>query len=331
MGEVDGADAHGRVAVEAAGALVWREREGRLELPVVHRPRYKDWSWPKGKLEARETFPAAAVREVAEEIGEAVVLGVPLPSLQYTTAEGRRKRVHYWAARCAVPEDAPAVAARVPAGRASLTEIDDVVWVSAPTAAELLTRRADRAPLQHLVDLWERGRLDTRATVVARHGRARRRSAWKGGEETRPLTSQGRAQAKAIVPILSAFGVREVVTSPWERCVATVVPYADRAGLTLRTEDGLTEHAYTDDPARAAKVVEDLLHNPRDAVLSTHRPVLRAVMDAVGESTRRWTTGALPAKDPWLKTGETLVAHVTGEGTGARVVAIERHRGAASE
>ena len=57
---------------------------------MVHRPRYKDWSWPKGKLDPRETYPAAAAREVAEEIGDAVVLGVPLPSLQYTTSDGKR-------------------------------------------------------------------------------------------------------------------------------------------------------------------------------------------------------------------------------------------------
>jgi 8-oxo-(d)GTP phosphatase len=323
-------EANGRPPIESAGALVWRVRDDRIELPVVHRPRYKDWSWPKGKLDPRETFPAAAAREVAEEIGQCVVLGAPLPSLQYTTADGKRKRVHYWAARV-VERDDPAVLARPPVEPAPLTEIDDVVWVSAATAAELLTRRADRAPLEHLLELWERGRLDTRVTVVARHGRAQRRSAWKGGEETRPMTSQGKAQAKALVPILAAFGVREVVTSPWERCLSTVTPYAAQAGLTITTEEGLTEAAFKEDPERAVKVVEEIIQNPRGVVLSTHRPVLRAVMDAVGEATRKWTTGGLPTKDPWLRTGETLVTHVVGTGAAARIVAVERHRGAAVE
>ncbi|EYR64354.1 hypothetical protein N866_12335 [Actinotalea ferrariae CF5-4] len=325
-----GAALNGRGVVEAAGALVWRERDGRLELPVVHRPRYKDWSWPKGKVDPGEQLPAAAVREVAEEIDEQVVLGVPLPSLRYTTSDGRTKRVHYWAARCATDDDAAALTVRPQVERAPLEEIDDVVWVSAATAGELLTRRADRAPLETLLTLWERGRLATRAVVVARHGRAQRRSAWKGGEETRPLTAQGRAQAKALVPVLAAFGVGEVVTSPWERCLSTVVPYAERTGLPVRTVDALTEDAFKADPAASARVVEELLSSPRDVVLSTHRPVLRSVMDAVGEGTRRWTIGALPEKDPWLRTGEALIAHVTGSGAAARVVAVERHRGAAN-
>jgi 8-oxo-dGTP diphosphatase len=320
---------NGRAVVEAAGALVWREREGRLELPVVHRPWYKDWSWPKGKLDPGELLPTAAAREVAEEIGEHVVLGAPLPSLRYTTSDGRPKRVHYWAARCTTDDDA-AVAVRAPVARAPLDEIDDVVWVSATTAGELLTRRADRAPLEALVHLWERGRLATHAVVVARHGRAQRRSAWKGGEETRPLTAQGRMQAKALVPVLAAFGVGEIVTSPWERCLRTVTPYAERTGLPVRTVDALTEAAFKEDPAKSAQVVEELLREPRGVVLSTHRPVLRSVMDAIGEGTRRWTIGTLPEKDPWLRTGEALVAHVAGSGSAARVVAVERHRGAAN-
>ena len=85
--------------IESAGALVWRVHDGELQVRLVHRPRYDDWSWPKGKLDPGETFQAAAAREVAEETGKPVVLGVPLPGLQYLTPEGRVKRVHYWAAR----------------------------------------------------------------------------------------------------------------------------------------------------------------------------------------------------------------------------------------
>lgn len=315
--------------VQAAGALVWRERDGRIELPLVHRPRYQDWSWPKGKLDPGELLPTAAVREVCEEIGVPVVLGVALPSIAYPTSDGKAKRVHYWAARVAEPGDEAALTLRGEVEPASPAEIDEVVWVSPTAAADLLTRRADRAPLERLMWLHERGRLKTAAVVVARHGRAQRRSAWKGGEETRPLTGQGRAQASAMVPVLSAFGVVEVVTSPWERCLRTVTPYADAAGLPVRTVDALTEAAFKEDPAKAAAVVDDLLQDPRGVVVSTHRPVLRSVVDTVNEATRRWTFGALPTKDPWLKTGEMLVCHVS-DGSGPRVVAVERHRGAAT-
>lgn len=313
-------------AIHAAGAIVWRERGGRLEVALVHRPRYRDWSWPKGKLDPGESVPAAAAREVAEETGVPVVLGVPLPAMHYRTPEGARKHVRYWAARVATDDDGPALTARRPVHLAPLTEIDDVVWVSSTTAADLLTRATDRRPLAVVENLWARGRLATRVLVVARHGRARQRSAWDGDEATRPLTAQGRAQAEALVGVLAAFGVREIVASPWQRCVRTVAAYSERSGLTVHTVEALTEAAHAADPRAALRACSEHLVHPRDTVLVTHRPVLPVILHAVEEATRRWTIGRLPTEDPYLRTGEALVVHVTGaEGT-TRVVAVERHR-----
>lgn len=312
--------------VHAAGAVVWRVRGNRLEVALVHRPRYKDWSWPKGKLEDGESVPAAAVREVAEETGTPVVLGVPLPAMRYRTPDGVGKHVRYWAARVATDDDAAPLSVRAPVRSATLEEIDDVVWVSTTTAADLLTRRTDLRPLDVVAGLWDRGRLATRVLVVARHGRARQRSAWDGGEATRPLTAQGHAQAEALVEVLAAFGVREIVTSPWERCLRTVAPYGERTGLPVHTVEALSEAAHVADPAAAVHACTDYLTDPHDAVVVTHRPVLPAVLDAVSEATRRWTIGRLPAKDPYLRTGEVLVVHVCGADGASRVVALEQHR-----
>ena len=69
--------------VLAAGTLPWRRRRGQLQVAVVHRPKYDDWSWPKGKLDPGETFPVAAARETAEETGLVVRLGRPLPTSTY--------------------------------------------------------------------------------------------------------------------------------------------------------------------------------------------------------------------------------------------------------
>ncbi len=69
----------GSTTVHAAGAIVWRGTGRTLEVLLVHRPRYDDWSWPKGKLDPGESLPACAVREVAEETGHSIVLGLPLP------------------------------------------------------------------------------------------------------------------------------------------------------------------------------------------------------------------------------------------------------------
>jgi len=78
--------------VRAAGALVWRERRGRLEVLLVHRPRYDDWSFPKGKVEPGESVRTCAVREVAEETGARIALGQPLETIRYKLSDGRRKR-----------------------------------------------------------------------------------------------------------------------------------------------------------------------------------------------------------------------------------------------
>jgi 8-oxo-dGTP diphosphatase len=317
--------------VHAAGAVPWRERDGRLEVALIHRPRYKDWSWPKGKLDPGESLPAAACREVAEETGTPVVLGAPLPTLRYLMPDGVRKEVRYWAARVATDADAAALEARDLVRRAPLTEIDDVVWVSAATATDLLTRPTDRKPLDVVTELHAAGRLATRVLAVARHGRAKQRSAWSKGEATRPLTAQGEAQGRALVDVLAAFGVGEVVTSPWARCLRTVTPYAERTGLTPRELDALTEDAVRADPRAAVRTVSALLADARDAVVCTHRPALGAVLPALAEATRRWTTGTVPDTDPWLRTGEVLVAHVAGTGPAARVVAVETHRPAHPE
>ncbi len=308
--------------VHAAGALVWRERAGRLEVALVHRPRYRDWSWPKGKLDPGETVPAAAVREVAEEIGEHVVLGVRLPGLTYRT-EGRTKHVTYWAARVADEGDGPALAARADVPPVDPTEIDDVVWVSAPTAADLLTRPTDRAPLEALVELRERERLATHAVVVVRHGQAVKRSAWSGEDAARPLTPDGAEQSAALVPVLAAFGVRRVVTSPWTRCLETVAPYVRSARPVLEQHETLSQAAHAADPTPVTRLVREVLGAPVATAVCTHRPVLPTVLDAVQDASRRWTSGHLPRHDPWLRPGELVVAHVT---PAARVVAVELHR-----
>lgn len=315
----------GPVVVEAAGALVWRVRQGRLQVVLVHRPRYKDWSWPKGKLEPGEHPVTAAVREVEEEAGLEIVLGRPLPGLEYALADGRQKRVHYWAAQVAGRPDRPAVHARPPAEHASKDEIDLVRWMDADEAHRRLTRAEDREPLAALVEAHGRGRLDTRALLVVRHGRARRRAAWDQGEGTRPLTETGRHQATALVPVLSAYGVAQVVTSPWTRCHDTVAPYTQAAGLTAIDDEPLTEASHQDAPATTAGTVADVLRTGTDLALCTHRPVLPTVLGVIAEHTRGRVRPLLPESDPFLKPGQVLVCHVTGAPGDPCVEAVEVH------
>ncbi|MFC2776961.1 MAG: NUDIX hydrolase [Pauljensenia sp.] len=167
--------------VRSAGALVWRFMDpARLAAPgevidpadievlMVHRPRYHDWSWPKGKAEHGEPLVAAAVREVEEETGQVVTLGAPLKTQRYRLGGGQTKEVHYWVGTPV--SGGPAAFVRAPVARAPRTEIDRAEWVAPERAAEMLTRRGDRRLLSDLLARAREGRLVTTTLLVLRPG-----------------------------------------------------------------------------------------------------------------------------------------------------------------
>jgi 8-oxo-dGTP pyrophosphatase MutT (NUDIX family)/phosphohistidine phosphatase SixA len=312
--------------VMTAGGVVWRRRGGKLQVQLVHRPRYDDWSWPKGKLDSGESFQGAAIREIAEETGKEVVLGRPLPGLQYLTPEGGVKRVHYWASRRARRgHDTAALTARPPVAPVDRDEIDQVDWVDAAEAAERLTRTSDRGPLDALVGAELEGLLDTRTLVIARHGRAVPRTSWHGGERDRPLTPFGHGQAAALVPVLAAYGVEHVISSRWERCATTIDPYVRAAGLRPSYSEYLTEAQHERSPSRVAATVRELLEETSESsVICTHRPVLPTVLDVLAQHASSTVADSLPTLDPFLEPGEVLVAHVADTPAGPRVVATEK-------
>jgi 8-oxo-(d)GTP phosphatase len=85
--------------IYAAGAVCWREENKDLLVAIIHRGRYQDWTFPKGKVDKGETLAEAAVREIKEETGLKVKLGVPLETVSYPLDKSKTKVVHYWAAR----------------------------------------------------------------------------------------------------------------------------------------------------------------------------------------------------------------------------------------
>lgn len=313
-------------SVTAAGALVWRTTGRKVEVLLVHRPRYDDWSWPKGKTDPGETLPECAVREVEEETGLVVALGQPLPSVRYQDLDGRQKVAHYWAAR-ELADDAPARLGRRPAERIP-GEIDETRWVEVHKARTLLTYPHDRLPLDTLVDQWEDERLRTWTMVVVRHARARKRSAWTGDEATRPLTPAGQDQAQHLVPLLAAYGVEGIITSPWERCAATLRPYLEVTGLGAELREELTETAHELRKGPAREVVRrELTMRDGPVALCTHRPVLPTVIEEVASHTPHRIMRQVPESDPWLKTAEILVVHLSQRPRRrAVVVALEKHR-----
>jgi 8-oxo-dGTP diphosphatase len=313
------------VRIPAAGTLPWRVVDGTLQVALVHRPRYDDWSWAKGKLDPGEDWAVAAVRETDEETGLLVRLGPPLPEARYTLL-GRDgtpddKVVRYWSAR-------------VTGGSGHLVnEIDEVVWLDVPSAHARLDYARDRDQLLALVRLQQTDRLDTWPLVLVRHAHAVPRGSWNGDDDTtRPLDDVGRARAKELAAVLGAYGVSRVVTSPSERCLRTVEPYAVGAGLRLRTRSGLSEEGFAAAPDKAHRHLARLLRRGEPALLCTHGPVLPSLLDELEQRLDLDSPGAVEvveefaaARDEKLAKGEALVLHVVGTGDAARVVALERH------
>ena len=168
--------------VRSAGALVWRFTDparvavpgepidpSDIEVLMVHRPRYHDWSWPKGKTENGESLVSAAVREVEEETGQIVTLGAPLTTQRYRLGGGQTKEVHYWVGT-PVPTGHASERLRAPVARAPRTEIDQTAWTSPERAADMLTRRGDRRLLADIVVRAREGRLVTTTLLVLHPG-----------------------------------------------------------------------------------------------------------------------------------------------------------------
>ena len=263
-----------RPPVLAAGALVWRLKNDKLQVLVVHRPRYDDWSFPKGKAEPGESMVLTAIREVAEETGRQIVLGRYLGKARRRLVSGRKKRTLYWAAQV-LPEAGPGEGLRAAVKPASKREIDKVRWWKVKKAARKLTHADDKRLLARLVDWYESGQLQVRSLVLVRHAKAVSRATWGYGinsEITRPLVmGRGQAQARDVAALLSAYGVRELVSSPWRRCVDTLAPYAHGCGLDLRSDEAFTEVSALMAPELMQASFRDLLERgsePASAELS---------------------------------------------------------------
>lgn len=285
-----------RVDIRAAGVVAFRP--GR-EVLLVHRPKYDDWAFPKGKLERGENAAVAAVRETDEETGLHVRLGPPLQPQRYVH-RGRDKQVEYWTARVVGDDDV--------SGYLPNHEIDDVRWVPLDQAPDVLTYDMDRETLAEAAKM----RRKTRAIVVLRHAKARARSTWRGDDRERPLTQRGHAEADRLVPLLAAYGVTEVLTSTSTRCRQTVAPYAETAGWEVTARRELSEEDAT--PGGVADAVVDAIDRKAGTVICTHRPVLPIVYDALELRPRQCADDLEPA--------EMLVVHLRK----GRVVAVERQR-----
>jgi 8-oxo-dGTP pyrophosphatase MutT (NUDIX family)/phosphohistidine phosphatase SixA len=288
--------------IVSAGAVVARKAsgspvKGALEILMVHRPKYDDWSFPKGKLDLHEHPTTAAVREVAEETGLDIRLGPPLSTQTYQVRNGRTrtKHVHYWAGRLVNGDDI--------SGYDPNDEIDSVAWVGLDKARKQLTYPHDRDTLEEFLAY----RKKSFPLVVLRHAKARARTGWHQDDRERPLTRAGEFQSEQLVPILASYGVTRLVSSSSRRCWTTIGPYAEVADLEIEETPDLAEEDATAETVEA--VVSKLVSLKEPSVLCTHRPVMPMVWSALGLEPHALEPGSL-----------VVVHHRRG-----RVLAVEAH------
>jgi len=260
------------VTVRAAGAVLWRPADdGTPEIAVVHRPRYDDWSLPKGKLDPGESVAQAAAREVLEETGYGCVLSGPLVPVRYSVPAkggGRTgKRVDYFAARCGHGAFAPN------------DEVDELRWLDTAQAREVLTYPHDA----QVLDAFDALPADAVTLLLVRHAEAGSREEFTGPDDTlRPLSELGERQRDALHRILPLYGPERVCAAPRVRCAQTVRPVAEDLGIEVADEPLLSEEGYKSDPDAGVRRLLRIAAGAGTAVVCSQGGV---IPDVVGRLT----------------------------------------------
>ncbi|QNG35788.1 NUDIX hydrolase [Geodermatophilaceae bacterium NBWT11] len=254
----------------AAGGALWRRGPGGvLETAVVHRPKYDDWSLPKGKLDAGEHPLQAAVREVVEETGLQVAVGRRSVQTRYTHRAGP-KRVDYWTMQ------------HVAGDFVVNDEVDELRWLPVPEASRLVTHPHDAAVL---TDLARADVPRTPTLLLVRHASAGERSDFDGPDDDRPLDARGRSQARRLAQVLTAFGPTEILSAPPLRCRQTVAPLSRALGLPVGEVPELGEDGFGADPQAGLDVVRRLLEprsTPGVTVVASQGGAIPSVLMALG-------------------------------------------------
>lgn len=296
----------------AAGAVVTRPSAKGTEYLLVHRGYRQDWTFPKGKVDPGEHVLTAAVREVREETGFAVQLGIPLPTQTYKV-EGKLKDSRYWVGSLLAGEFV------------ANDEVDEIAWLTFEDATKRLTYEHDLEVLTAASVAKE-----TTPFIVLRHTQSVKRAEWLLSADSlaeidasRPLTAVGRMQANSLVGALAAFGISEIHSSDSRRCRDTVGPFATARSLAVTFEKTVSEERHEKNPEKVRARVTELAAQSNPLVLCTHRPVMPTVMGSLSESFNL-ESEVKKAFDPALTPGSMVVYHRDSTDL-SKVISIERH------
>jgi phosphohistidine phosphatase SixA/8-oxo-dGTP pyrophosphatase MutT (NUDIX family) len=252
--------------IRAAGALLWREiAAGEIEIALVHRPRYDDWSLPKGKIDENETALACAYREVFEETGIKARFTRQLGAVEYED-NGAQKRVKYWVAQALGASDFVAN-----------EEVDQLRWLNPTDSIELATHQSDKEMIERFLEI--EGPTDT--LIILRHTKALERGDWDGDDSLRTLNENGIAQAQALINHLAPFAIDEIYTSDFTRCVQTVSPLGESRGLVVSKVPSLNEATFESDPERSISFANALKQDERNILICSHNPVIPTMLRGI--------------------------------------------------
>lgn len=252
-------------SIAAAGGVVWRGRHGEVEIALVHRPRYDDWTLPKGKVEAGESELAAALREVGEEMRASVAVSRKIGQTQYPH-EGMPKTVTYWAMRYL---DGPFVPGK---------EVDAVQWLTPADARRRLSYPVDRPVLDDFAALP----VPDSVIVLVRHAKAGKRSEWRGDDRLRPLDEAGHQQSLHLAGFLRCFAPQRVIAADLLRCKQTVEPLAGSLGTEVVVDPVFADESYLRSPAGTRTALLALAKPGDVTVVCSQGTAIPALIEEIG-------------------------------------------------
>lgn len=245
--------------IQGAGVVLWRITKKITEIALVHRPKYDDWSLPKGKIEEGETHLACAYREAMEETGFEAIFGPEIGIAKYL-AEGTPKEVRYWSARATGDSNGPY----------DTKEVDKVIWLPVSDAKKKVSVDDDR----EIIKFFESFGIETTPIVLLRHAKATKREDWDGDDGDRPLDIKGQRQAKRLLSIYQCFDIEEIHTSDAMRCIETIEPMSKALKISPVYTSDLSEYRFAKNKEAPLDYVWNLMKPDLRVVVCSHNPIL---------------------------------------------------------
>jgi len=277
--------------------VLWRKnKSGDIEIAVEHRPRYDDWTLPKGKVDPGENLPGTAMREIREETGFEIELGWLIGYTHYPVRK-RTKVVYYWTAE--------AVNGFFEGNEDIDDEVDELRWLSPDKARKVMSYELDVDVLNAGLDLLELGA--DRRILLVRHAKALPKRGWAGDDNLRPLEKMGRRQSKMLVSALSGYCPRSLVSAAPDRCAQTVTPLSQALGLPFAVDSAFNDGDATRDTDAAITALHRVAASSPVNVIVSQGAAIPAILDALSQN------NGFSIEDMRVKKSSAWVLHFKGE------------------